>query len=107
MSPDLKMGMCCICLMEHPTVRNVIMLDKRAIREGTGCWGCFQCGLPMAGAIAVLCDDCLAEYQEDRVKIALACVGAPKDNQRVPLSTLTEPFEHDMSKHVDEEVPDE
>lgn len=100
--PDLKLGICCICLMEHPTVRNILMLDVRAPQPGNGCWGCFTCGLPMEGAIAVLCDNCAEEHLENRRPIALACVGPPSANQRVPLVSLTEPFEHDMSRHPGE-----
>lgn len=99
--PDLNLGMCCICLEAHPTVRNVIMLDVRGPEPGAG-WGCFQCGLPMAGAIAVLCDNCLVEHSENGRPISLACAGHPSRNQRVPLASLTEPFEHDMSKHPGE-----
>lgn len=102
MIDDLKLGICCICLMERPTVRNLIMLPKRAPMPGEGCWGCFQCGLPMAGAVAVLCDDCLERHVEHGTPIALACVGAPGKNERVPLEALTETFDHNMSKHQGE-----
>ncbi len=104
--PDLRLGMCCICLMEHPTVRSIVMLDVKASQPGFGCWGCLQCGLPMAGAVAVICDNCLDEYSAGNVKIGLACVGEPQNNQRIPLVSLTEKFEHDMTKHEDE-APDE
>ncbi len=99
--PDLKLGICCICLTEHPTVRNVLTLNVRAPVPGSG-WGCFQCGLPMDGAIAVLCDGCLGEHIENKRPISLACVGKPTENQRIPLASLTEPFRHDMSKHPGE-----
>jgi hypothetical protein len=92
---DSNLGKCCICEREGPSVRNVVMLDRRSPVEGTGCWGCFVCGLPMAGAIAVLCDDCVAK------ELKLACIGPPENNERVPFRTLTEPFEHDMSKHLE------
>jgi hypothetical protein len=101
-TPDLRLGMCCICLEEHPTVRNVVMLEVKAPKPGYGCWGCFQCGLPLEGAIAVLCDNCLEEHTQNGRPISLACVGPPSENQRVPLVSLTEPFVHDMSHHADE-----
>ena len=64
-----------------------------------GCWGCAQCGLPMAGAVAVLCDRCIAD-QKDPVE---ACLGASTDNRRIPISELPpEPFGHDMTKHPEE-----
>jgi len=89
-TPDL--GTCCGC-GGSINVRNIIMLDKRATVEGFG-WGCFQCGLPMAGAVAVLCDACLGILEPK-----FACVGYPSENKRVPVEELTEAFEHDMSKH--------
>jgi hypothetical protein len=57
----------------------------------------------MAGAVAVLCDNCLEEHVENGRPVSLAVVGAPGENRRVPLVSLTEPFEHDMSKHPGEE----
>jgi hypothetical protein len=94
MSDDLNLGKCCVCEREGPSVRNVMMLDRRSPVEGPGCWGCFQCGLPTAGAVAALCDECLAR----KLTPKFACVGPPENNQRVPIDSL-EPFEHDMSKH--------
>lgn len=78
------------------------MLEVKAPKPGYGCWGCFQCGLPLEGAIAVLCDNCLEEHTQNGRPISLACVGPPSENQRVPLVSLTEPFVHDMSHHADE-----
>jgi hypothetical protein len=95
---NLKLGRCCACPTEDGTVRNIFMLDKRSPELGIGCWGCFQCGLPTAGAVAVLCDRCLEAEKEP----VTACLGAPGDNRRFPISDLpAEPFEHDMSKHPD------
>src|SRR5947209_3057090 len=95
-------GMCCMCLMEHPTVRNLIVLDVRAPKPGNGCWGCLRCGLPSEGAVAVLCDNCMEEHRTFGRAIGLVCSGPPGENQRVPRSSLTEPFMHDMSKHPGE-----
>jgi hypothetical protein len=97
--PTPALGACCICMQENPSVRNIVMLDLRAPKEGDGCWGCVQCGLPMAGAVAVLCDHCLVELQAGRRDVALACVGHPGANERIRIQLLTEAFEHDMSKH--------
>jgi hypothetical protein len=97
---NLKLGRCCACEGEDETVRNIIMLDRRSPEPGIGCWGCLQCGLPTAGAVAVVCDHCL----ETKAEILFACLGAPADNRRIPIGELPpEPFDHDMSKHPEEE----
>lgn len=91
------LGPCCACEKSGPTVRNVIMLDKRAPIAGTG-WGCVQCGLAADGAVAVLCDDCLGSEPKS------VCRGSPGENMRVSVLTLApEPFAHDLRKH--EEIP--
>lgn len=97
-SEDPKLGKCCACEREDTTVRNVVMLDLKSPEPGTGCWGCFQCGLPMAGAVAVLCDACI----EERKPLRFACLGTPAENRRVPIENLTERFAHDMAKHPEE-----
>lgn len=91
-SPNL--GRCCACGKEGPDVRNIIALPLRAPVPGTG-WGCFVCGLPSNGAVAVLCDDCL-DLAED---VRYACVGYAGQNRRLPLRLLAGPFEHIRSRH--------
>jgi hypothetical protein len=91
---ETDLGGCCACGKVDPTVRNVIMMDKRGPKAGEG-WGCVQCGLPMDGAVYVLCDACFAEKHEPKY----ICVGYPKENVRIPITEITEPFEHDMTKH--------
>jgi hypothetical protein len=97
--PPLDLGPCCACGQAGPSVRNIMMLDVRApgapVRHG---WGCFVCGLPTEGAIAVLCDRCLEEDRE----IVDVCAGYPAQGIRVSRASCTEPFEHDMSKHQEE-----
>ena len=62
MCEDLPyLGRCCACLEEGTEgnpVRNLMMLDRLAPTPGTG-WGCFVCGLPLDGAVAVLCERCV------------------------------------------------
>jgi hypothetical protein len=96
--PDL--GGCCVCGKHGPSVRNIVMLDKRhpAPIPKSGCWGCFQCGLPSEGAVAVVCDRCL----DAKRKLREACIGPPGDNVRIAIELLTVPFEHDISKHPEE-----
>lgn len=76
---------------------NIVMLPFKSPSPGYG-WGCFQCGLPMDGAIAILCDDCIGKYQTG-TPIKYVAVGFPFKNDRVPVSELKEPFDHDLSKH--------
>lgn len=95
---DVKLGQCCACERDGEAVRNVVMLDYKSPEPGDGCWGCFQCGLPMAGAVAVLCDECVSLRQPLR----FACLGSPAENRRIAIEKLTERFEHDMSKHPEE-----
>jgi len=90
-----SLGRCCHCEREGPTVRNIVMLPLRSPEPGSGRWGCLECGLPIEGALAVVCDECL----ERGLKPKLACLGPPAANRRIPIEQLTERFEHDMSKH--------
>lgn len=97
MPNDLDLGECCICHGRR-NVRNIIMHPKLAPRLGTG-WGCAVCGLPLDGAISVLCDDCVPNSEE----VSEVCVGYPKENQRVTLASLAPgTFDHDMRFHQDE-----
>lgn len=90
--PDL--GACCACDKAGPSVRNIMMLDKRAPVAGTG-WGCVQCGQPQDGTIAVLCDDCI----RTKAPILDVCYGVPGEGRRMSIHALLEPFSHDMSQH--------
>lgn len=62
-------------------------------------WGCFQCGLPSDGAVAVVCDACL----ESGAPILDVCHGYPKENMRTARESLTEPFDHDEVAHEGEQ----
>ena len=94
--PDL--GPCCVC-ESTKGVRNVIMLDRRAAITGHG-WGCVSCGLPSEGALAVLCDDCLAKWQQDSGILTVACRGYPATEGRIQIAELPpEPFAHDEEMH--------
>lgn len=90
----IDLGMCCACGQADPTVRNIMMLPKRAPHPGTG-WGCLVCGLPNDGAVAVVCDACLEAKRE----ITEVCSGFPAENRRAHVKSLIEAFDHDMSKH--------
>jgi hypothetical protein len=68
------------------------MLSLRAPVAGTG-WGCAVCGLPMDGAIALLCEDCLG-----RRPTHVVC-GKLSEGLRVPVETCTEEFDHTLSEN--------
>jgi hypothetical protein len=90
----IDFGPCCVCGKEDATVRNIMMLNKRT-PAGYG-WGCLQCDLPMEGAIAVICDECLVPD----VVIKEYVFGQVSDKKRALVSTLSdEVFDHDMTKH--------
>lgn len=81
-------GICCAC-GENKQLRNIVTLKKKARVPGHG-WGCVACHLPNDGAIAAICDDCV----ESKAEIRYACNGALLSGLRVPVSLLTEPFDH-------------
>lgn len=91
-----NLGSCCIC-GGMDGVKNICMLSFKAKTPGFG-WGCFKCGLPQDGAVAVLCDDCIAKYQNG-TPIKYAVDGYPFENRRIPFDELVEPFNCDLSKH--------
>jgi hypothetical protein len=92
-------GPCCRCGRCHD-VRNILMLSRRAPTPGKG-WGCVVCGLPADGAVAVLCDDCVASGEGPR----FVCTGYPATDGRTPIEeTSDEPFDHDETKHAEEAI---
>lgn len=97
----MKFGTCCICQSPR-RVRNLIMLHRRGPVPGTG-WGCFTCGLPSDGAIAVICDQCFDAGGDIEKRLTEVVYGYPADRKRIPFSELApEPFDHDLTKHPDE-----
>lgn len=74
---------CCACGEAGPSVRNILMVDRLAPTPGRG-WGCLTCGLPLNGALAVVCDACL----EIGAAPQFVCTGYPTQPERTPLSEL-------------------
>lgn len=99
MTNPIHFGACCACGTAGPTVRNLLMLPYRAITPGQG-WGCVQCGLPSDGAVAVVCDACLASG----APLIDVIDGWPAGQGRVPRARLTAPFDHDPARHPGETV---
>jgi hypothetical protein len=89
------LGPCCICLGERG-VRNVICLHFKAVVPGRG-WGCVVCDLPADGAVAVVCNDCIDDWQAGAASLRYACRGYPATDGRVPIEALTVPHEHDLT----------
>jgi hypothetical protein len=91
----IDLGPCCACGATGPSVRNILMLPRRAPVPGTG-WGCLQCGLPPDGASAILCDDCAAAEVAPREVIA----GYPAAKGRAPIGDLIDGgFDHRRDLH--------
>lgn len=91
--PDL--GPCCSCGRAGPSVRNVVMLTRRAPVAGTG-WGCLACGLANDGAVAVCCDACVASGNTPSFVVS----GPLGKGGRAELADApSEPFDHDMQFH--------
>jgi hypothetical protein len=88
------LGSCCCCGQSGPTVRSIIMLDKKSPVVGHG-WGCVVCNLPADGACYVQCDACFDAKREP----VFACRGYPAVDGRCPMEELTEPFIHDVAAH--------
>lgn len=93
---DVKLGSCCACGREDETCRNIVMLSVRAPVPGAG-WGCVVCGLPLDGAIAVLCDACMKAKREPKWVV----YGMAASGERVLLSTCVGVFEHREEMHVE------
>lgn len=88
-------GSCCACGRAVASVRNVVPLPKLAPVAGTG-WGCEVCGLPLNGAVAVVCDNCLA----CQVEVKWAVYGPLWEKGRVLVGMLTGAFNHRMEFHM-------
>ena len=97
-----SMGACCACGSRR-NERSLICLPFRVpdlwrVEDGTGQWGCFQCGLPPEGAVAVVCDKCMLAGRDPTT----FCIGAPGKGSRAGVELLVEVFQHDMKKHPGE-----
>lgn len=89
-------GTCCVCESEMETC-GIIQLGYKV--ESESGWGCYQCGLPMEGAIAIVCGDCVdkhAETIEDQIKYLM---DGKKGRFPVPPVEKRVTHEHDLSLH--------
>lgn len=101
---SFDLGPCCNCGCTGDVVRNVITLHQTAPVPGTG-WGCFQCGLPMDGAAAVLCDGCLEAVSRGDEGVKMVVIGRPAAGKRIGVDDYEhQPFDHDPSKHPEARI---
>lgn len=105
-----EFGPCCIC-ESTGDVRNVLMLHQKSPTPGRG-WGCVVCDLSSDGAIAVVCDACVASCEGTGLTVGsmlrFACRGYPGMDGRVPIAALTGLHDHDASRHPPEDFePDD
>lgn len=91
------LGPCCIC-EGTKKVRNILHLHHKAPIAGRG-WGCVVCHIPPDGAVAVICDHCLALYHAHKAELKFACKGYPAIDGRVPIGDLQGEHEHDPKFH--------
>ena len=91
-------GTCCICEqeIEDPVL---LSLSFKIHVESETKWGCYQCGLPNEGAVAVICDDCFDEDDvdfEDKIKYLMN-----GGRGRIPVPPVEDriPHECDLSLH--------
>lgn len=96
-------GPCCCCGTMYK-VRTLVMLEKKAPVPGTG-WGCVQCGLPLDGALAVLCDQCAANSADLPNCLRFVCRGYPTLGERTPIEEVAGEHAHDMSQHPEVLLP--
>lgn len=94
---DVDLGLCCVC--GERKADTVIMLPYKSPSPGKG-WGCFQCGLPNDGAVAVVCGECFTGVGQKMPDIKYMVIGYPAENVRIPYEPdKLEPFDHDEKKH--------
>jgi hypothetical protein len=90
----IDLGPCCACGRADRQARTLIALAYRAPQKGTG-WGCVVCHLPSDGALAVVCDPCLAID----APIVEVCDGYATGKKRLNRIFVTEPFDHKAIPH--------
>ena len=91
----LDIGRCCACQMRGASVRNVLFLDVFAPVSGTG-WGCSVCALPRDGAVAALCDACMAAGAD----VTEVVNGSLTGGERMPYRECRGHFAHVMQCHL-------
>jgi hypothetical protein len=83
---EANLGPCCICGRSDGVIC-IVMLPQRGPVAGEG-WGCITCGLPSNGAVAVLCEPCVAAWQAHDVPLKFVCRGHATRGERIPIGEL-------------------
>ena len=83
---DENLGTCCICGSEEGVI-NIVSLPYKTFIPGTG-WGNVETGLPADGAIAVLCDECMTNFNLENLRDVV--YGYALEKQRRPFSELNQ-----------------
>jgi hypothetical protein len=96
-------GWCCACEGEISPSNPIVVFLPFQAPEGFRGWGCMACHLPARGAIAVMCQDCVAAEKVPRFVATGVNVG---DNMRVSLEGYLQiPFLHDLRLHPELKQP--
>lgn len=98
-------GPCCACRREDVELRNVVCMTFRAPDSARGKgWGCVVCAIPNDGAIAVVCDACMAAERP----ILDVCAGYALDRERADAEPLRAiPWSHIRAFHREVEADDD
>ena len=91
-----EFGTCCVCEGEMETC-GLIQLDYKV--ESESGWGCVQCGLPMEGAVAVVCDACFTTHGDEIVDQIKYLMNGKTERIPVPPVENRVTHEHDLSLH--------
>lgn len=91
---------CCACGELKSPCRTIGQLNLKAPKGSSG-WGCMVCHLPMEGAMVVVCDECNERFdrEDETLEIRWAIAGDFDSDDRVLISELTEPHEHNPRFH--------
>jgi hypothetical protein len=106
---SVDLGTCCECGGE-PTpdnpVRTLMLLDFKMPEDVGNGWGCFQCGLPMEGATAVICDACAESIgAAGKIEPRYIMVGTETKCGRLAIDQIQPkiPHRHNMALHPEED----
>ena len=96
---DDNYGSCCVC-GNLQDVNNIFQLSYKVGSESESAWGCFGCGLPIEGAVAVVCDACIEKHGLDNIDGHIKFLMDGREG-RIPVPPVEKrvPHEHDLSLH--------
>ena len=90
-------GTCCICSEDIIGISYIVELYFKAPAECQSSWGCFKCGLPNEGAIAIICEKC-ADTDDVYEDIRFIMDGF-EDRLPVPPKCERVHHDHDYARH--------